>query len=137
MVAHCLLGKLSSTRIGYHFVDVSDCYISFEHPRRTDWMLDDGSALPSRKAFLNSHYNPGTRTFTGRVSWEPTTWNGEQFWEYEMVFSENFLSVVAGQVYHFLPNGSPKLVYVQDSKTSPAIELDVLDEGVRKCPEVA
>lgn len=94
--------------VSYHFASESDAYISYESDRCNAWYLDDGAELPQRKSFDRASYDPEARTFRGTVSWAPTSFCGDQLWEYEMVFDETFSSIVGGQVRHFTPHVSDK-----------------------------
>ena len=35
-----------------------------------------------------------TQTFRGTINWAPRSWRGDQRWEYEMVFSADYESIV-------------------------------------------
>lgn len=86
-----------------HFLACDAAFLSYDGPECAAWRLDDGSALPKRKSFDRVVYDPATRTFTGHVSWMPTSFCGDQVWEYAMVFDETFSQVVGGQIHHYTP----------------------------------
>merc|ERR1712150_406477 len=69
------------------------------------WKLDDGSAPPAKKPFDNPTFDAATRTFRGTILWE-VLFHGDARWEYEMVFAEDFGSIVGGHMSAFGPNGS-------------------------------
>jgi hypothetical protein len=91
----------------YHFVSPDGdgehgAYISYEHIKCSYWPpLDDGSPVPSRVPFVNTSYEPSTRTFRGQIPWHDrygTSWQECTLWEYEMTFDSEFLCIVAGEV---------------------------------------
>jgi len=55
----------------YHFNSESDCYISYSKAPEA-WRLEDGSAPPKKKPFVDVHYNAIARTFRGSVEWDPS-----------------------------------------------------------------
>jgi len=87
----------------YHFIDHQTAYISHESEACASWTLDNGMPLPPRKDFTDVSFHAETRTFRGVVSWAPTTFCGDERWEYEMVFDEFFSCLVGGEVHHFTP----------------------------------
>eukprot|EP00445_Apocalathium_hangoei_P016273 CAMPEP_0203893108 /NCGR_PEP_ID=MMETSP0359-20131031/36221_1 /ASSEMBLY_ACC=CAM_ASM_000338 /TAXON_ID=268821 /ORGANISM="Scrippsiella Hangoei, Strain SHTV-5" /LENGTH=336 /DNA_ID=CAMNT_0050815201 /DNA_START=99 /DNA_END=1110 /DNA_ORIENTATION=+ len=80
----------------YHFDSEEDCYISYSEAP-ANWRLDDRSRPPARKPFLEHSWDPATRTFRGRVEWDPK-FSGNSRWDYEMVFADDFSSIVGGSV---------------------------------------
>eukprot|EP00397_Hematodinium_sp_SG-2012_P011067 GEMP01011195.1.p1 GENE.GEMP01011195.1~~GEMP01011195.1.p1 ORF type:complete len:440 (+),score=93.15 GEMP01011195.1:337-1656(+) len=80
----------------YHFESEDNAYLSYERAP-DDWLLDDGTKPPERKTFVDAHYDPDTRTFTGTVIW-PVPFNGHGKWDYEMVFSKDFMIIERGGV---------------------------------------
>ncbi len=93
----------------YHFVSPTGegeegAYISYEHERCSVWPpLDDGSPIPYRVPFKNHSYDSVTRTFRGRIAWMElynTTWQGNNEWEYEIVFDSEFVCIIKGGVEH-------------------------------------
>lgn len=86
-----------------HFPSLHSAYVSYEGQQCADWRLDDGSPIPKRKYFENISYNAKMRTFTGILSFAPTSFCGDGEWEYEMAFNENFSEVVGGQIHHYTP----------------------------------
>jgi hypothetical protein len=89
----------------YHFVSETECYICYT-AAPDEWLLDDGSRPPAQKPFTETSYDSVTRTFRGNIDWSPTSFDNEQSWEYEMVFSDNFDIISGGKISAFLPDGS-------------------------------
>merc|ERR1719473_1524231 len=88
----------------YHFVSPFEAYISYESDACADFdVLDDGTRVPARQAFEGTSYDASTRTFRGTVNWAPTSWNGWQLWDFEMVFSEDLSRIAGGKVKTFAP----------------------------------
>ena len=58
--------------------------------------MDNGQNFPNRKNFENTEYDPATRTFTGDYTFEPDTVNGNQFWNFRLVFSPDFSMIESG-----------------------------------------
>ncbi|CAJ1346665.1 unnamed protein product [Effrenium voratum] len=82
----------------YHF-EPQGSYISYESALSTAFSpLDDGSQPPATKAFENTSFDKDTQTFRGTINWAPRSWRGDQRWEYEMVFSADYESIVGGGV---------------------------------------
>merc|ERR1712085_48041 len=86
-----------------HFLASDAAFVCYESSQCSDWRLDDGSQMPARKSCDCVAYDWATRTFTGQLSWMPTSFCGDQVWEYEMVFDETFSDVVGGQIHHYTP----------------------------------
>ena len=94
----------------YHFESldadaVGGCYISYA-AAPDSWNLGDGTRPPTRKPFENASYDEAARTFRGSIDWSPTTFGGDQRWEYEMVFSEDFAAITGGTVTSYDPSGA-------------------------------
>ncbi|KAH9250064.1 hypothetical protein BASA81_012110 [Batrachochytrium salamandrivorans] len=70
-------------------------YIHYSH--RVAWRLDNGDRPPARKFFRNALYDSNTRTFRGVVEWAEG-FGGDAKWEYEMVFSRDFMTIQSGRV---------------------------------------
>lgn len=87
----------------YHFDAEDDCYISYANAP-PDWLLDDGSMPPVKKAFASPAFDVGTRTFRGQILWDPL-FGGAARWDYEMVFAEDFTSIVGGQLHAYGSDG--------------------------------
>jgi hypothetical protein len=87
----------------YHFDAEDDCYISYTKAP-LDWRLDDGRAPPAKKAFANPVFDARTRTFRGQIHWDPF-FGGAARWDYEMVFAEDFTSIIGGQLHEYGPDG--------------------------------
>lgn len=86
-----------------HFVNARTAYISFESDKCAAWFLDDGSPLPKEKYFTNTSYDRRERRFQGLVDWSPTSFCGDQLFEYNMVFDEEFSSIIDGKLIHYTP----------------------------------
>ena len=113
----------------YHF-NTEESYISYSaaHP---SWHLDDGSVPPQKKQFLNSTYDPASRTFRAIVDWSGVTFGGDAQWIYRMVFSEDFTHIECGEVITYGTSGEKRRwhVYEQDLFYTRWIkEFDVLEE---------
>jgi hypothetical protein len=80
----------------YHFEGDQEAYISYA--ANPGWTLSDGSAPPKKKAFDDTSFDEETRTFKGTINWAPVSFDGDVKWEYEMIFAEDYQSIVAGQV---------------------------------------
>jgi len=80
----------------YHFESKNKCYLSYARAP-DDWVLDDGSKPPTTKPFTDAHFDPDTRRFTGTVIW-PVPFNGHGKWDYEMVFSKDYMIIERGGV---------------------------------------
>eukprot|EP00929_Paragymnodinium_shiwhaense_P065684 TRINITY_DN32909_c0_g2_i4.p1 TRINITY_DN32909_c0_g2~~TRINITY_DN32909_c0_g2_i4.p1 ORF type:complete len:206 (-),score=27.11 TRINITY_DN32909_c0_g2_i4:413-1030(-) len=89
----------------YHFEAPDDCYISYTSAPAT-WALEDGSMPPAKKPFAEPTFDVATRTFRGTVHWE-VPFGGHSRWEYEMVFAEDFESVVGGRMKPYRSDGTP------------------------------
>jgi len=87
----------------YHFDAEDDCYISYANAP-PDWLLDDGSVPPAKKAFAGPAFDAGTRTFRGQIHWDPP-FAGAARWDYEMVFAEDFTAIVGGQLGEYGSDG--------------------------------
>jgi len=91
----------------YHF-HPGECYISYERANDNTFpKLDDGSQPPAKKYFEEVAYDPGTRCFRGVIDWSPSSWQGDEKWVYNMVFSADLDSIVAGTV-HAIPANKAK-----------------------------
>jgi hypothetical protein len=89
----------------YAFASETDIYIDYSV---IGGSLDDGSPLPDRKAFIDTHYE-GVRTFTGTIDWaaEGTTYaNGDAWRVYEMVFASDYSAIESGRIDSFLADGT-------------------------------
>lgn len=85
--------------------DGAGSFISFESALCAALQkLDDGSPLPERKMFEDTRYDPKTRTFWATVRWPaPSTCQGAERWEVQMVFDEAFGEIAAGEIRFFAP----------------------------------
>lgn len=103
--AYMQLGLLGLA--SYHFTGEREGYISYEAPEALMLpALDDGGRPPARKDFSDVSYDPETRTLRAAVSWAPASWHGVQRWEYDMVFSEDFMNISEGEVRQFAAGGA-------------------------------
>ena len=83
----------------FHFGSIAimdSCYIAYENSNEQHETADNKS-VPKRKPFVGVSYDEESRTFSGRIVWTPTTFEGAQRWEFTMVFDEAFRSIVGGQ----------------------------------------
>jgi len=87
----------------YHFDSENDCYISYANAPHS-WKLANGAKPPAKKEFSTFSWDAATRTFRGSIEWDPK-FNGNFRWDYEIVFAEDFCSVVGGHVLH---DGGPE-----------------------------
>lgn len=120
----------------YHFLDDKNAYISYASSQCASWCLDDGNSLPREKYFRNISYSRSQRRFQGLVDWSPTSFCGDQLWEYEMVFDEAFSSIVDGQVRHYTPEVSDRdsneqVLYYRAPQSDPAPPSDAAAKEVR------
>jgi hypothetical protein len=79
-------------------------YISYRSAP-SDWTLDNGSAFPDKKHFVNTRWTASDRTFYGEIHWDPI-WNGVARWEFTLIFSQDFSYIEGGQVYSYDASGS-------------------------------
>ena len=56
--------------------------------------------------FIDPKYVEDTRTFTGRIDWQPTTFYGFDSWEFTMIFDKDFSEIEKGQIVKINKNGS-------------------------------
>lgn len=134
----------------YHFVDKSEAYISYENEQCTDVFprLDNrdvpgvpGDRIPRRMYFRNASWDPQSRTFRGTVSFsrdmgdyeEVHTVDGVEKEEYELVFSDDFETIVNGCCRSWYPNASKShrceqfgvdLLYRRWQYEGPADQID-------------
>jgi len=110
-----------------HFVSASEAFVSYESKRCSAWQLDDGSPLPPRKVFAEVSYDPEERRFRGLLSWEPTSFCGDQRWEYDLIFDKGFLRIVDGRIHHYTPGlsdrGSPGQFLLIGEKHDPSANI--------------
>lgn len=95
----------------YHFDAEDDIYIDYS-AAPDDWALDDGSPLPTRKAFIETGYE-GIRTFDAVIDWstpEGSTSGGVQKWVYSMVFDEGYTAITSGTLEGYDSDG--ELMYI-------------------------
>jgi len=88
----------------YHFDAEDECYISYANAPR-GWRLDDGSRPPAKKPWTNVRYDPLKLTFHGTVEWDPP-FGGCVRWIYRIVFAEDFIGVIGGEVQSFTADGT-------------------------------
>jgi len=82
----------------FHFEDSTSAHVSYEHPRCQNLRLDDGSPLPSRKAFEDAFWHAPTRTFHGTLKWAPSSLKGSANWRFVMQFASEFGYICGGSV---------------------------------------
>ena len=90
----------------YHFSE-AESYISYS-AAPPNWLLDDGSPPPVKKPFLNSHYDPSTRTFIAVVDWTDVNFHGDAKWFYRIIFSEDFSQIEGGEVLSYDSDGGKR-----------------------------
>jgi hypothetical protein len=85
----------------YHFVSEDNVYISWETTDLSGIKLDNGMPLPSKKLFTETTFDYEDRIFTGKIDFtlEGGTYGGAASWDYQMIFSEDYTSIIGGQVY--------------------------------------
>ena len=91
----------------YHFVSEDNAYISWETTDLSGIKLDNGQSLPSKKLFTETAFDYENRIFTGRIDFtlDGGTYGGAASWDYQMIFSEDYTSIVGGQIYRFDSDG--------------------------------
>ena len=99
----------------YHFNTVYDCYISYTN---SEWKLDSGEKFPDKKQFINVRIDEKKKTFTGEISWEPNSHNGNVRWFYEMMFSKDMSRIESGGYTCYDNEGkvTAKYLYGKDLK---------------------
>jgi hypothetical protein len=75
----------------YHFSHTRDSFISYENAPKT-WKTDDGKNLPSKKFFINPHFNQKNYMFTGSILWESPVEDVVRE-DYTIVFSEDWQEI--------------------------------------------
>ena len=85
----------------YHFVSEDNVYISWETTDLSGIKLDNGQPLPSKKSFTETTFDYENRIFTGKIDFtlEGGTYGGSASWDYQMIFSEDYVSIIGGQIY--------------------------------------
>ena len=81
----------------YHLSLEKDCYIDYKNAG-PNWRTDDGKKFPLKKNFLNPYFDLKERTFTGTILWEAAPLSGNVRWDYVMVFSKDWKTIVAGNM---------------------------------------
>jgi hypothetical protein len=91
----------------YHFVSEDNVYISWETVNLAGIELDNGFPLPSKKRFTETTFDYENRIFTGKIDFtlEGGTYGGAAFWDYQMIFSEDYASIADGQIYRIDSEG--------------------------------
>ena len=75
----------------YHFDSPNNCYIRFDA-----W---NSNRFPDFKPFTHTKYDPKNRVFIGLIDWTDQGGpEGESYWLYYMVFSEDFVTIERGHV---------------------------------------
>jgi len=85
-----------------HFDSEKESYISYENAPDT-WRFSNGKKFPSKNLLLNCSWNPSKRVFRGTAEWSALGDNTGCM--YEIVFAEDYCSIVSGCVYK---DGKPK-----------------------------
>ena len=67
----------------------------------------DGTKPPDKKYFDNPVYNSDTKVFKGDINWGENTFGDAAKWEYEMVFSNDFMKIESGYVKSYDTSGNP------------------------------
>merc|ERR1719210_871304 len=93
----------------YHFDAPDACYISYANAP-PEARLDDGSAPPARKPFINPTFAEESRTFRGSVEWD-VPFGGGVRWDCEMIFAANFASIVSGHIHMYSVDGNLRRTY--------------------------
>lgn len=60
------------------------------------WRLSNGQPPPERVYFEDQSYCSVTRTFKGKIRWDPHNFHEDHRWEYSMVFSKDFTKIESG-----------------------------------------
>lgn len=63
--------------------------------------------LPMKKHFKNVSYDKESRVFKAQIDWRPTSLQGDTFYEYCLIFSEDFKSIARGNIQSKDINGKP------------------------------
>jgi hypothetical protein len=96
----------------YHFDAADDIYIDYS-TAPNDWLLDNDAPMPLKKAFVEISY-AGARTFAGVADWSDpegtTIADGDERWEYVMVFDEAYATIESGTMSAYRPNGDLRYV---------------------------
>ncbi|MBW2275981.1 MAG: hypothetical protein JRF63_00735 [Deltaproteobacteria bacterium] len=90
----------------YHFDAVDDIYISYTDAPYS-WTLDNSQPFPDEKPFTDTSFELDIRAFYGTIDWsdpESTTVGGAEYWEYEMIFSEDYSTISGGSVEMYSPS---------------------------------
>jgi len=119
-VQGCTYAGMMEGIASYHFDSQEDSYICYS-AAPPNWVLDDGAGLPTRKPFEDVSYSADTRTFRGTVRW-PTGLDGATRWEFEMVFAEDFESIVGGKMTAYVGDGQARdSSYFVDPQSLPVL----------------
>ena len=71
-------------------------YVSYSRAP-AHWELSDNSRPPAKKPFSKASWDRATRTFRGEIVWAPLSFGGAKRWRYEITFSVDLNTIVAGQ----------------------------------------
>ena len=102
-------GQCSIGYASYHFVNENNVYINWSDFREQGETFDNGELVPDMKLFTETSFDYELREFHGLIDFsspEGTTWNGDAIWEYNIVFSEDFSSIIGGIGYAYDSNGN-------------------------------
>ncbi|MDC2984626.1 hypothetical protein OAY83_00980, partial [Candidatus Marinimicrobia bacterium] len=81
-----------------HFINENNFYMNFS--TSNPYLVDNDQSFPERIDFSDVSYDSNSRVFLGTIDFTPfeITVNGASKWEYEIIFSDNFDSIVGGTI---------------------------------------
>ena len=92
----------------YHLSTKDKSYVDYT-AAPTDWVLDNGRALPQQIYFRdNPKFDEKTRTFTGVIDWytnQGITFTGCAEYHYRMVFSADYSYIEGGEILGYDASG--------------------------------
>ena len=68
-------------------------------------LFDNGNFFPEKKSFINTSFDPTTKTFIGELDFSSASVGGETLWKYRMVFSSGYQQIINGEINTFNENG--------------------------------
>ena len=89
----------------YHFISEENIFINWKHAEENGWKFDNGNFFPEKKLFINTSFDPETRTFFGELDFSPDSVEGTTLWKYRMVFSEGYQQIIDGEYSAFNEKG--------------------------------
>ena len=97
----------------YHFINEKEVYINWEKSLpNTAWQYGFQNTSYDPKArikyFQNTSFDPKTRTFKGSIVFEKrqNSLLNDSRWDYEMIFNEDYTTIIEGQVERNLDDGN-------------------------------